>query len=42
MDSSAVMGAEISDRTKESLNAFKPLYLVKTWVNHLKVSGLNL
>ena len=37
MESRAVIGAEIKDRTKESLNALKPLYLVNTCWNHFVV-----
>ena len=42
MLSSAVMGEAISESTKESLKALRPWYLVKTWENHLPVSGKNL
>ena len=39
---SAVMGEAMRESMKESLNALKPWYLVKTWLNHLPVSGKNL
>ena len=42
IDNSAVIGEAISDSTKESRKACRPLYLVNTWLNHLKVSGVNL
>ena len=42
MDRSAVIGALMRDRTKESLKALKPLYLVNTCWNHLSVNGKNL
>ena len=37
MESSAVIGDAISESTKESLNAFKPLYRLKTCTNHFVV-----
>ena len=42
IERSAVIGAEIIERRKESLKALNPLYLVKTSLNHLNVNGKNL